>query len=226
MAQGHLRVAGYNAGMDRSTPQTARALGLGLLCAVLLAGCVTQQGSRERPWPYPDPAASRPPPSAPSGTRPGEPIRDPETGQPVPIPPPGGAAPAEVIIVPPPAPNVPRSAEAISGQAVSSLVRQARGHRAAGQPQQAQAALERALRIEPRNYFVWSAMAQSYLDQKNYEQAESVAQKSNSLARGNAYVELENWKTIRAARAARGDSIGAQQAQARVEAIQQALGGS
>ena len=99
-----------------------------------------------------------------------------------------------------------------------------RSQRAAGQPQQAQATLERALRIEPRNYFVWSALAQTHLDQKNYEQAASVAAKSNSLARGNLYVELENWKTIRAARVATGNASGAEQAQARIDSIQFALG--
>lgn len=222
MDQGHLRVgASYNAGMPSLTPSIHRRFATGLLL-ILLAGCATQRGTREDVWPWPEP----PRPSRPAPP-PQMPPAQPVPGVPTPVPPAEiPAAPeAPVIVVPPPAPSVPRSAEAISGQAVSSLVRQARSQRAAGQPQQAQALLERALRIEPRNYFVWSAMAQNYLDQKNYDQAESVAQKSNSLARGNVYVELENWKTIRAARAARGDTVGADQAQARVQALQQALGG-
>lgn len=191
------------------------------LATLVLAACATPPGKRESVWPYPEPPSGKPAPSRPSPSLPSEPI----PGVPSPIPPTMPEFPQEPIVVPPPAPNVPRSAEAISGQAVTSLVKQARTQRAAGQPQQAQGLLERALRIEPRNYFVWSAMAQTYLDQKNYDQAESVAQKSNSLARGNPYVQLENWKTIRTARAGRGDSAGAQLAQDRVTALQQALGG-
>src|SRR3546814_20444286 len=81
-------------------------------------------------------------------------------------------------------------------------MKRASDYRKAGQPDQAAGTLERALRIEPRNYFVWSALAQAYLAQKNYAQAESMAQKSNALARGNVYVALENWKTISAAASA------------------------
>ena len=193
------------------------------LTALVLSACVTPPGKRET-WPYPQPPAGKPgqvfprPPGMPS---------EPVPGVPSPLPPSQPEmVPQAPIVVTPPAPSAPRSAEAISGQAVTSLVRQARAQRAAGQPQQAQASLERALRIEPRNYFVWSAMAQSYLDQKNYDQAESVAHKSNSLARGNTYAELENWKTIRAARAARGDAAGAQTAQDRVLALQAAVAGA
>ena len=68
-------------------------------------------------------------------------------------------------------------------------------------------------------------LAQVYLDQQNYDQAISVAGKSNSLARGNVYVELTNWKTISAARSAQGDSIGALQAQSKVDEIQRQIGG-
>ncbi|MDM4770076.1 tetratricopeptide repeat protein [Solimonas sp. SE-A11] len=193
------------------------------LTALVLSACATPPGKHERS--YPQQPGSRPgTPTAPP--RPGLPS-EPVPGVPSPLPPAAPEmVPQEPIVVTPPPPSAPRSAEAVSGQAVTSLVRQARSQRAAGQPQQAQASLERALRIEPRNYFVWSAMAQAYLDQKNYDQAESVAQKSNSLARGNVYAELENWKTIRAARAARGDASGAQAAQDRVAALQAAVAGA
>ena len=86
-------------------------------------------------------------------------------------------------------------------------------------------ALERAQRIEPRNYFVWSSLARVYLDKKDYDNAESVALKSNSLARGNIYVELENWKIIAAARQAQGDAIGALQAQSKADEIQRGISG-
>lgn len=117
----------------------------------------------------------------------------------------------------------PKTAESISGPAVLSLLKKASEARAAGQPGQATSTLERAVRIEPRNYFVWSALATTYLQSKVYEQAESVAKKSNSLARGNVYVEQENWRVIHAVRIALGDAEGAAQAQLRMDAIQQLL---
>ncbi len=126
---------------------------------------------------------------------------------------------------PTPPPSYPKSAAEISGQAVVTLMRQANEASAAGQYDLAASHLERAQRIEPRNYFVWSALAKIYLRQDEFDQAISVAGKSNSLARGNVYVELENWKIIAAARQARGDSIGALQAQARVDEIERKLGG-
>ena len=204
-----------------------RALLLSLI-ALVLSACATPPGKRESVWPYPQPPSGKPAQTIPPrpGTSPSLPS-EPVPGMPSPLPQQQPEmVPQPPIVVTPPAPSAPRSAEAISGQAVTSLVKQARAQRAAGQPQQAQGSLERALRIEPRNYFVWSAMAQAYLDQKNYDQAESVAHKSNSLARGNTYAELENWKTIRAARAARGDTVGAQTAQDRVAAIQAAVAGA
>nr|WP_241696219.1 tetratricopeptide repeat protein [Solimonas terrae] len=102
-------------------------------------------------------------------------------------------------------------------------MKRARQYRQDGQPDQAAGTLERALRIEPRNYFVWSALAQAHLAQKNYAQAESMAQKSNALARGNIYVTLENWKTIAAARNGQGDADGAADAAAQIAALQARL---
>ncbi len=135
---------------------------------------------------------------------------------------PGAVPPVEAGAI---LPAYPR-AEDISGAAVTSLMRQARAALDAGQPAQAAAPLERALRIEPRNYFVWSLLAKSYLAQKNYSQADNIAGKSNALARGNIYVEIENWTTISAARAAMGDAAGADVAQQRLAALQQRLNGA
>jgi tetratricopeptide (TPR) repeat protein len=150
------------------------------------------------------------------------------SGEPSNPPPPVQAQPvAPPVLLPPPPPVVyPKSADQISGAAVTSLMKRARQYIDAGQPDQAAGTLERALRIEPRNYFVWSALGQAYLAQKNYPQAESVAQKSNALARGNYYVALENWKTIAAARTASGNAAGAAEAAAQIQAIQAQLGGT
>lgn len=181
-----------------------------LLFAVSLAACQTARGTRDgSAWPYPE---------QPGASSPGAPLPNP--GQPSSIPP------QTTANIPPemrPLPSFPRTAEEISGAPVASLIRQAREARGAGKPEQAQSTLERALRIEPRNYFAWSALAATYLDQKNYEQAVSVAGKSNSLARGNIYVELENYRVMQQAREALGDAAGAMQAQIKADDIQRWL---
>jgi hypothetical protein len=184
------------------------------LVAVWLGACTT-------PQPY-TPPRGEPGVVVPGEPAPGVTIPD-ATGEiPQPLPEPGPGAVVEEVPSRP-IPDYPRTAEQISGAAVTALIRQARAARLAGNPDQAAAALERALRIEPRNYFVWSALGQTYLAQKNYAQAESVAQKSTVLARGNVWVELENWKTIASARQARGDAVGALQAQTRVDELTQWL---
>lgn len=183
------------------------ALGIAVL---LLNACASSTGTRESNWPAPPPPVTTLPP----GTPPAQPL-------------PGVPVPGPVVIEPtvPPPPAYPRTPEAISGQAVVSLMRQAADARKQGQFDLAASQLERAQRIEPRNYFVWSALARVYLDQAQYDQAISVAGKSNSLARGNLYVEVENWKIIARARQAKGDSIGALQAEARIDEIERSLGG-
>ncbi|HEX4872395.1 MAG TPA: tetratricopeptide repeat protein [Nevskiaceae bacterium] len=186
-----------------------------LLLSLLVVACTSTSGRRESAWPpLEDRSANVPAPGSPSYPA------DPLPGVPSPLAPPTPVAPPPA----PPASSAPRSPEAISGQAVLSLLRQSGAARQAGNLEQASAALERALRIEPRNYFVWSALAQVYLDQGQADQAESVAGRANSLARGNLFVELENWRTIRRARELRGDAAGSLQAQVRIEQIESQLG--
>ncbi|WP_428312236.1 tetratricopeptide repeat protein [Hydrocarboniphaga sp.] len=188
-----------------------------LLASLMLAGCASTQGEHTSSWPdnigrtIPAPTQPVPPPRQPVPITPGTPV-------------PGDPS---LAMIPPPktVPTYPKAAEDISSQAVVSLMKQARTARAAGQFDQASGALERAQRIEPRNYFVWSSLARVYLDKKDYDNAESVALKSNSLARGNIYVELENWKIIAAARQAQGDAIGALQAQGKADEIQRGISG-
>lgn len=178
---------------------------VGAAVGALLAACGVSTGTRES-WPSGPGRSSRPLPGPP------------QTGAPVPLPSPDyPPAPASIP------PDAPRSAEEMSGPAVQSLIAQARDEQAAGRAGQAIAALERALRIEPRNAFVWQMLGSSHLALGQMEQAEGTAQKSNSLARGNPYVELGNWKTIAAVRQAAGDSQGALQAQMRVDELQRLL---
>lgn len=177
---------------------------------LLLTGCVSSTGTHEGATRWPGQ---------------GEPsvVTPPATPAPAPTPGLPPVLPVPIEPVKPELPSYPRTAGEISGQAVVSLMQQAAQARADGQYDLAAAQLERAQRIEPRNYFVWSALAGVYLDQQQFDQAVSVASKANSLARGNVYVELENWKIIATARQAQGDSLGAVQAQARVDEIERRL---
>ncbi len=169
-----------------------------VVATMALAACVTTQGDKQI-WPYPEP---------PIVSYPAPPVESPST------PDTGVSAPATAP---------PQTSEAVSGEAVTALMRQARAALDAGRPDQSAASLERAIRIEPRNPFVWSLLGKTYLAQNNYVQAENVCSKSNALARGNAYVQLDNWRTIRAARAAQGDNAGAADAARQVEALEQSL---
>ena len=184
-------------------------LGALAMIVLLLNACASPTGTRESSWPFP---AQPQQPSQPSMPQP------PQTS-------PGADGPTVIEPVKPAQQTFPRTAESISGQAVVSLMRQAADARSQGQFDLAASQLERAQRIEPRNYFVWSALAKVYLDQQQFDQAISVAGKSSSLARGNLYVEVENWKTIARALQGKGDSLGAVQAQAHVDEIERSLGG-
>ncbi|PTU32116.1 tetratricopeptide repeat protein [Stenotrophobium rhamnosiphilum] len=192
-----------------------------VVLTLVVAGCQTARGRHESNVP-PQPTQ----PSAPA-SKPGYGVVTPPLGEPTPVAPTTPVAPGTDSVLAPPTekvlPNFPKSADAISGPAVLSLLRSAQSARAAGQYAQAAGSLERALRIEPRNYFVWSTLADTYLRQKSYDQAESVAQKSNSIARGNVYVLQENWRVIRDSRTARNNPAGAAEAQSRIDVIQQML---
>jgi tetratricopeptide (TPR) repeat protein len=96
--------------------------------------------------------------------------------------------------------------------AVVALLDKAQAQSSAGQLEAADASLERALRIEPRNPVLWQELAQVRLGQSQYRQAENLAAKSNSLAGDDKGLRAENWWIIGQARSRRGDLQGAQAA--------------
>jgi tetratricopeptide (TPR) repeat protein len=96
--------------------------------------------------------------------------------------------------------------------AVVALVAQARAEFEAGRRDNAAAAVERALRIEPRNAALWGELARLRLADGRYAQAEQLAAKSNSFAGHDATLKAANFRLIAGARAARGDRDGAQAA--------------
>jgi len=176
--------------------QTHRPLRIFALGVVLLVGALSACAPvRRAPAPYPAPIP-----------RPAEPQ--------APVPSPYGAQEDG---------GYPRSPEAVSGPAVLGLLDQAHDELAAGRPEQAVAALETALYIEPRNPFIWQQMARAHLVQHLPDQAEHKAQRSNSFARGNPFIESENWRLIAAARQERGDLTGARRARERMTELQEQL---
>ncbi len=136
------------------------------------------------------------------------------TGEPTPLP----------DTRPPLNPNLPKSIETSGAAApVVSLVKAARASLKAGRPDEAGASLERALRIEPRNAWVWQALSALHVVTQQGEQAESEAKKSTSLGRRNPYLEIENWRLISEARKLRGDNAGAEDAERKREDLQRLI---
>jgi predicted negative regulator of RcsB-dependent stress response len=104
-----------------------------------------------------------------------------------------------------------------ANSAVVALVDDARSAVGAGKPDAAGAALERALRIEPRNAALWQELARLRLSQGQYQQAESLAARSNSYAGTDRRLRALNWRLIGDARNQLGDVRGAEQAYARAD---------
>lgn len=103
--------------------------------------------------------------------------------------------------------------------AVQALLNQARALRDEENYPQAAAALERALRIEPRNPAVYAELAEVMLAQGLPDEAENLARRSNSLSAGDAQLRARNWMTIAAAMRARGDNANADAAERRAQQL-------
>ncbi len=129
------------------------------------------------------------------------------------------AAPVQALPAParpaPPADLPPAEITREGNQAVVALLDSADKYVRSNQLDKAGAALERALRIEPRNAGIWHDLAQIRLHQGQYQQAESLASKSNNLASSNRALQGRNWKLIAVARKATGNTAGAEEAEAR-----------
>lgn len=97
-------------------------------------------------------------------------------------------------------------------RAVIALLDRARLDQGAGQREAAGASLERALRIEPRNPWLWHELAQLRLAQGQYAQAISIAHKSISFAARDRRLQALNWRVIGNARVAQGNAAGAEEA--------------
>src|SRR5690348_8475508 len=106
----------------------------------------------------------------------------------------------------------PQAEQPKENVAIAALVDNARADAAAGRLPNAAAALERALRIEPRNPRLWQELARVRMKQGDYSQAESLAQRSNTWGGTDNRLRAENWTLISQSRQARGDAEGARKA--------------
>ena len=88
--------------------------------------------------------------------------------------------------------------------AVMALLDTAGQQSRAGKLDTAAATLERALRLEPRNPELWTRLAEVRIQQGEYEQAASLAAKSNNLAGSNAALISRNQGIIEQARQRKG----------------------
>src|SRR5262245_1427586 len=114
--------------------------------------------------------------------------------------------------LPPPSPFPSSGPAHAETPAIASLMDSARVDSSAGRLANAAASLERALRIEPRNPRLWQELSRVRLQQREYAQAESCAQRSNSWAGSDDALRADNWRLIAQAREARGDTEGARAA--------------
>lgn len=76
----------------------------------------------------------------------------------------------------------------------------------------AEGLIERALRIDAQRAELWHDLARVRYRQKVYQEAETLARRSNMLATGQAALQQENWRLIARAREMMGDAAGAAEA--------------
>lgn len=94
---------------------------------------------------------------------------------------------------------------AATASVVTALLEQARQAEQAGHGRRSEAALERALRVAPRDALIWYRMAELRLRHGHPAQAQALARKSIDLAPDNAALRRRGRRLIAAARTARAE---------------------
>ena len=94
---------------------------------------------------------------------------------------------------------------------IIALISDAETHKSSGNTQNAIAILERGLRIEPSNATLWHKMADVRLQQQQWQQAISLAKKSNALT-NDEKLKSANWGIIAEAYQSLGELEKAKQA--------------
>lgn len=104
--------------------------------------------------------------------------------------------------------------------AVVALLNRANRESAAGRQGASAASLERAIKIEPGNAWLWHRLAQTRLKQNKPGEAASIAARSNSLAGSNDALRARNWRLIASVHELRGESVAAQAARSKAERLE------
>ncbi len=123
---------------------------------------------------------------------------------------------------PPPQPAPEEDPETVAGDfnpAVITLLNKANEQARVGHLDQSAASLERALRIEPGNAWLWHRLALVRLFQQRHEEAISLAAKSNTRAEGKRRLQADNWRLIAQAREAMGQQAEARSAAERAKRL-------
>jgi len=113
--------------------------------------------------------------------------------------------------------GVQADADSASLPAVESLLDSAQIARASGRHDDAAADLERALRLQPENAYLWHELAAVRREQGEWTQAISLAQRSNGFAEKD--LQKANWRLIAQCRRAMGDEAGALEAEERADGL-------
>ena len=115
----------------------------------------------------------------------------------------------------------PEPGFAVANPAVVALLNRANRDAAAGRQGASAASLERAIKIEPGNAWLWYRLAQTRLRQNEPEAAASLAARSNSLAGDDTALRARNWRLIASVHQLRGESAAAREAQGKAERLEQ-----
>jgi predicted Zn-dependent protease len=105
-----------------------------------------------------------------------------------------------------------KSTQYKTGPAAQGLLNQASQLAREGKADQAEGMIERALRIEPSNPWLWHRLSVLKLQQSLYRQSIDLARKSNSLASGDSRLQSGNWQVIARASDKLGDTKTAREA--------------
>ena len=175
------------------------SLGLASCALTPLSAPVPVEDREARPAPPPVPE--------PSGRTPAPPSESAAVPEPLPLP------------ASPTAPDRTGGATPARPPAVVALLDRVDSAAATDNPAQAAAELERALRISPRDGDLWLRLGHVRLRQRQWQQAEAMAQKCVSLPESDAATRKAAWGVIGSAREARGDQAGAAAARQRAAAI-------
>ncbi len=108
-------------------------------------------------------------------------------------------------------------ASSVSEPVILALISDAQEQASTGRTDKAAATIERAIKIEPGNPALWHELARIRLQQQRWQQAISLARKSNTLASNKPALQSSNWGIIAQAYEAMGDRKKAAEARKKQE---------